>query len=125
MGGGGYTTGLISKDKRGVGMSFKTSKQQIKAYYNIMNDTEGGQPRPPAAEQHGRDEEEDEDGRVWSFGCREGTRNQKGLLSVPGRLKLSKGPTDDSPAHRRGDVTPHRLTSSQPLPRASSMFRSI
>lgn len=94
-------------------MSFKTSKHQIKAYYNIMNDTEGGQPHPPAAEQHGRDEEEDEDGRVWSFGCREGTKNQKGLLSLTGRLKRSKGLTADSPVHRRGDVTLRRLTSSR------------
>lgn len=95
-------------------MSFKTSKHQIKAYYNILNDTEGGQPRPPAAEQHGRDEEEDEDGRVWSFGCREGTQNQKGFaLYYGGGLKLSKGLIADNPVHRRGDVTLHRLTSSR------------
>lgn len=95
-------------------MSFKTSKHQIKAYYNIMNDMKGGQPRPPAAEQHGRDEEEDEDGRVWSFGCRGSTKNQKGLLSITWRPKLSRGLTDDSPVHRRGDVSLHRLTSSRP-----------
>lgn len=28
-------------------MSFKTSKHQIKAYYNNMNGTEGGQPANP------------------------------------------------------------------------------
>lgn len=97
-------------------MSFKTSKHQIKAYYNILNETEGGRPRPPAAEQHGRDEEEEEDeedGRVGSFGSREGSKNQKGLLPVTGRLELSKGLTGDGPVHRRGDVTLHRMTSSR------------